>query len=60
MNAVEGERMGDDLFEVQLAGFEDTAGAIPGVKDAPPGDAQDGRALKDDVVDKIKLDHKGW
>src|SRR5579859_7947727 len=60
VNAVEGEGMGDDVFQVQFAGFEDAARAIPGVKDAPPGDTQHGRAFEDDVVGKVKFDHAGW
>src|SRR5579859_150070 len=60
VNAVEGEGMGNDLFQIQLTGFKDAARAIPGVKDAPPGDAQHGRAFEDDIVGKVKLDHTGW
>src|SRR5690242_11935729 len=60
VNAVEGQGMGNDLFQIQFAGFEDAARAIPGIKDAPPGDAQHGCAFEDDVVGKVKLDHAGW
>src|SRR5579875_2521157 len=54
---LKGQGMGNHLLEIELAAFEDTARTIPGIEDAPPGNAHDGRTLEDDVVGQIKLDH---
>src|SRR5579885_676044 len=56
LEPLEGQRVGNHLLEVELAVFEDAARAIPGIEDAPPGDAQDGRAFEDDDVRQIELD----
>src|SRR5579883_422987 len=56
LELLERQRVGNHLLEVELAVFKDTARAIPGIEDAPPGDTQDGRALEDDVVRQIELD----
>src|SRR6266851_2975285 len=57
VDALKGQGMCDYPFEVELTGLEEAARAIPGIKDAPPGDAQDGCAFEDDVVCEVKLNH---
>src|SRR5450759_1331797 len=49
VNALKRQGMGDYLFEIELAGFEDTAGAIPGIQDVSACDAHDGDTPGSDI-----------
>src|SRR5205085_11753623 len=60
VDLLERQCMGNDPFQIELARFEDAARAIPGIEDAPARDAEHGRALEDDLVGQVELDHAGW